>query len=103
MSHQETKVTYFARPAGDRREAYLSGVTGAEPDYGKVNVVRKTRTETVADGDRHRVLDFTEAEEVLLTLDTEEAVQLARSLPVALVNALQVRPGEHNDPGYYFR
>lgn len=98
MPRTETKVVVFARATFDsdkgeaRNRRFFDGITGAEPDYGKVDIVRSTVTEVRAEGDVGRLLDKEVSEEILFTLDTEGATHLLRTLANGLVHALQVQP-----------
>lgn len=94
MPTVETKVTVHARPAYSRDRLREHGVTGAEEDYGHVEVVRTKTTTRRADGDVGRVLGTPVVrDEVLATLSAADAAHLIKTLGTALVNALEVRPG----------
>ncbi len=74
------------------RARFSAGVTGAEPGYGTVEIVRTTTTKRVADGDVRRVLSQTEDVEVLATLDAAAATHLIASLGRSLARSLAVVP-----------
>lgn len=94
MPTVETKTVVHARHAHSRDRLYLDGVTGAEEEYGRVEVVRTKTTTRRADGDVGRILGTPVVQdEVLATLTAAEAAHLIKTLGTALVGALEVRPG----------
>ena len=88
--HDETTVTTTARPLApfaDRRR----GIPADHPDYGVVQVIRRTKVEHVTDGRRRDVRGETVTEEVLIDrLDSDEAALLIRTLASALAASLHV-------------
>ena len=91
MAHEVTEVTYFFRAAVRDFDLRWDRVTPDSEGYGKVHLVKKTRTERRAAGDVGRVLDWEEREEILLTVDAEDTSNIARSLPRAVAASLRVK------------
>lgn len=98
MATTETTTVVHARHVHDRDRLFFEGVTGAEDEYGVVEIVRTTTTqrytaESVTRGGRNRIGEPVIEVEVLARLDAEAAAALIRTLGTALVGALEVRPG----------
>ena len=93
MATTTTTTRLVARATIPDRDSYLDGVTGAEDDYGKVDLIRVTTTIRRANGDIGRVLSKETHSEHVATLDAEAAATLSGSLAHAVVKSLQVRPG----------
>lgn len=93
MATTEVTSRLIARAKVRTRDAHVYGVTGAEDDYGKVDLIRVTTTIRRAAGDVGRVLSQETTEVHVATLDTEAAATLSGALAHAVRNALQVRPG----------
>ena len=91
----ETRSRIVARPAHDRNLAWRDGLHGDTEGYGKVDVLRITTTDTRRGNDFAigALLNSEEVEEVLFSLDTDEAETLVKSLTVALVQSLRVHEG----------
>lgn len=95
MPVTQTNSVVVARPAHDKQLAWRDGLTGETEGYGRVNVVRVTTTETRRGNDFAigALLESHKEEEVLLSLNSEEAALLTRSLVTALAESLAVHAG----------
>lgn len=99
MATTETTSTVHARSVHDRDRLFREGVTGAEEEYGVVEIVRSTTTQRYSNeatgrrSGRSRLGEATTEIEVLARLNAEEAAHLIKTLGTSLVNALEVRPG----------
>lgn len=94
MPTTETRTVVFARPVADDRDAFMHGVSAEDESYGRVQVIRATRTEQRrSDGTRMPGTSAETTEEVLLELDAAQATHLMTTLTTALADALRVRDG----------
>jgi hypothetical protein len=94
MTTTETTTAVHARHTHNRDRLMYDGVTGTEPDYGTIEIVRTVTTIRRADGNVGRVLGTpVKRDDVLATLTANQATHLIATIGDALTNSLKVRPG----------